>query len=45
MERSLTLKAMIESFIAMRNDKQYIAETNDLDQGFSVEIIKSTDDW
>lgn len=45
MEKELKLKAMAQSFKALRKDKKYLAEINDLDQGFSEDTIEDADDW
>jgi len=44
-EKDLKLKAMAKSFAAMRKNKQYLAETNDLDLRFNDNPEEESDEW
>jgi len=45
LEKEMKLKSMAKSFAAMRKDKNAMSELEELDQGFSDEIIEDKDDW
>ncbi len=45
LEKELKLKAMAKSFTAMRKNKHYIVDSNDLDIGLHDNKTEDADDW
>lgn len=45
LEKQLKLQSMAKSFQAMRKNERYLAESKELDLGFSDKIKGDEDDW
>jgi predicted transcriptional regulator len=44
-ERQTTLEAMVDSFDAMRKNKQYLEESKEIEQGFAPDLLDEKDEW